>query len=77
MTWFSEAKNRAWVYRVCLAAVPLLVLVGLVSETAAPLVVALVGAILAPSMALQHMTPDVPLGNSDIADAPEEEIVNG
>lgn len=77
MKWFQESKNRAWVYRVCLAAVPLLVLVGIVSEDAAPLVVALVGAVLAPSMALQHMTPDVPLGNSDIANAPEEEIING
>ena len=77
MTWFSEAKNRAWVYRVCLAAVPLLVLVGIVSEDAAPLVVALVGAILAPSMALRNMTPDTPMENSDIANAEEVEIING
>jgi hypothetical protein len=53
---------------VSLAAIPLLVFYGLVSQDAAPLWIALIGAVVAPTVALNHITPNV----DDIASTPEE-----
>lgn len=51
--------RRRWVYRVALAAVPLLVAYGILSARDAALWVALVGAVVAPGLALRH-TPRGP-----------------
>jgi hypothetical protein len=61
--WLSKAKNRMWLYRVALAAVPLLVAYGVVSGDKAPLIVAAIGAIFAPAVALGNITPDQTDGN--------------
>jgi hypothetical protein len=53
---------------VSLAVIPLLVFYGLVSQDAAPLWIALVGAVVAPTVALNNITPNV----DDVASAPEE-----
>lgn len=50
-------ENRKWIYAICLAAVPLLVLYGVIDEASAPLWVALIGAVVAPSLALANLTP--------------------
>ena len=52
------AHVRRWVYGVCLALVPLLVALGILEESIAPLVVALAGAVIAPGLALANITPD-------------------
>lgn len=52
------ANVRKWVYGVSLAAIPLLVAYGIVDESMAPLWVALIGAIVAPALALANVTPD-------------------
>jgi len=57
----TSREARKWIYAVCLAAVPLLVFYGVISEDAAPLWVAMIGAILAPTMALTHLTPKEPV----------------
>lgn len=49
---------RRYIYGVSLAAIPLLVALGIIEENIAPLIVALVGAIVAPGLALANMTPD-------------------
>lgn len=49
---------RRWIYGVALAAVPLLVALGIVEDALAPLIIALVGAVIAPGLALANMTPD-------------------
>jgi len=43
---------------VSLAAIPLLVFYGVISEDAAPLWIAFAGAVIAPVMALSHLTPE-------------------
>ena len=48
---------RKWIYGISLAAVPLLVLYGVIDEASAPLWVALIGAVVAPTLALTHLTP--------------------
>lgn len=48
---------RKALYGICLAAVPLLVFYGVISEDAAPLWIAMIGAVLAPSLALANLTP--------------------
>lgn len=58
MKWFNVAGNRKLLYRILLAAIPLLVFYGVISQEAAPLWIALVGSFLAPSLALAHITPD-------------------
>lgn len=55
--WLGNRENRKWIYAVCLAAVPLLVLYGVIDEAAAPLWIALIGAIVAPSLALRNLPP--------------------
>ena len=72
MKWFATAGNRKLLYRISLALIPLLVFYGVISQDAAPLWVALVGSLLAPSLALAHITPDgrgpleVPLDEDNI-----------
>ncbi len=52
---------RRWIYGVSLAAVPLLVALGILEDAIAPLVIALIGAVIAPGLALANMSPDDPL----------------
>jgi hypothetical protein len=49
---------RKWLYGVSLTAVPLLVAYGVLEESAAPLWIALIGSVLAPTLALTHLTPE-------------------
>lgn len=60
--WLSR-EHRKWVYGICLAVVPLLVAYGVIEQDAAPLWIALVGAVVAPSLALRNLSPE---------DSPEE-----
>lgn len=53
-------EGRKWLYGVALTIVPLLVAYGAISESAAPLWIALLGSLLAPSLALTHLSPDEP-----------------
>lgn len=57
-------EGRKWLYGIALTVVPLLVAYGIVEEDAAPLWVALIGSLLAPTLALTHLSPvesgDVP-----------------
>jgi hypothetical protein len=55
--WIVSRDGRKWVYTLSLALIPLLVFYGVISEDSAPLWIALVGAFVAPVMALTHMTP--------------------
>ncbi len=57
LTYLTSRSVRKSLYLVSLAAIPLLVFYGVITEDAAPLWLALVGSILAPSMALAHMPP--------------------
>lgn len=50
-------EGRKWIYSILLAVVPLLVLYGVIDESAAPLWIALLGAIVAPTLALSHLSP--------------------
>jgi hypothetical protein len=52
---------RRWIYGVCLAAIPLLVALGIIEDAIAPLIIALIGAIIAPGLALANISPDAPL----------------
>jgi hypothetical protein len=52
---------RRWIYGVSLAAIPLLVALGIIEDAIAPLIIALVGAIIAPGLALANISPDAPL----------------
>lgn len=58
INWLTSRNGRKWIYSVCLTIIPLLVFYGAISEQAAPLWIALVGSILAPTMALTHLTPE-------------------
>jgi hypothetical protein len=53
-------EGRKYIYIVSLAAIPLLVFYGVISEDAAPLWIALAGAVIAPVMALSHLSPEDP-----------------
>lgn len=55
--WIISRDGRKWVYTVSLALIPLLVFYGVISEDSAPLWIALVGAVVAPVMALTHLSP--------------------
>ena len=59
----SKAKNRAWMYRIALTVVPLLVAYGAISSDKVPLIIALIGSVLAPAVALGNITPDKTDGN--------------
>ena len=60
MNWkkLTSRGVRKWLYLVSLAVIPLLVFYGVITEDAAPLWVALVGSILAPTLALTHLSPE-------------------
>lgn len=45
-------RGRRWIHGIALAVLPILVFYGIISEETAPLYVALLGAILVPSLAL-------------------------
>lgn len=66
--WLADSKHRRHVYLVCLAVIPLLAFYGVITQESAPLWIALVGAVVAPSVALNHITPNA----SDVASAPED-----
>ena len=51
---------RRWIYSVALVLIPLLVFYGILSEAAAPLWVALVGAILVPGLAVANTPKSKP-----------------
>jgi hypothetical protein len=59
------AHTRRWIYGICLAAVPLLVALGILEEQIAPLVIALVGAVIAPSLALANVSNDEDVTHND------------
>jgi hypothetical protein len=58
ISWLNNREHRKWLYGIALTVVPLLVVYGVLSEEAAPLWVALIGSVLAPSLALSHLTPE-------------------
>ena len=71
--WFT-AKNRAWLYRIAIAAVGLAAVYGILDPAKSAVWVSLIAAVLgiaAPATALRHITPDS--DGSEIADAPEDE----
>ena len=56
-----NAATRAWIYGVAVALLPILVSFGLLTEDRAPLIVALLAAVLSagpPALALRNVTPD-------------------
>lgn len=58
--WWT-AERRAWLYKVAVAAVPLLVSIGIVTGDTASLILNIVAAVLgvgAGGMALSNVTPD-------------------
>ena len=56
--WLTPARRR-WLYRVLLAAIPLLIMYGIIDESAAPLVIALLAAVLGLGTADAHIpTPE-------------------
>jgi hypothetical protein len=71
VNWLLSRDGRKWVYGVALVAVPLLVLYGVIEEDSAPLWIALIGAVVAPSMALTHLTP-APVEPDDLTTVPED-----
>jgi len=72
MDWLLSRDGRKWIYGVCLAAVPLLVLYGVIDEQAAPLWIAVIAAVIAPATALTHLTP-VPDEPADLTTVPPED----
>ena len=60
MSKLMSREGRKWLYGVALTIVPLLVAYGAISESVAPLWIALLGSLLAPALALTHLSPDDP-----------------
>lgn len=54
MTDYLTPAIRKWVYGIATAVIPLLIVYGVLDENAAPLWIALVGAVLVPGMAALH-----------------------
>ena len=72
MSWLVSREGRKWIYGVCLAVVPLFVVYGVIDGEAAPLWIAVIAAIVAPSLALANLTP--PLDEPyDLSTVPEED----
>lgn len=71
MDWLVSREGRKWVYGVCLAVVPLLVAYGVIDGEAAPLWIAVIAALVAPSLALANLTPD-PVEPDDLSTVPPE-----
>ena len=58
---FWTAARRAWLYKVAVSAVPLLIAIGIVTEDLAQLILNVIAAVLgvgAGGMALTNLTPD-------------------
>jgi hypothetical protein len=53
----TSREVRKSLYLISLAVIPLLVFYGVITEDSAPLWVALVGSVLAPTLALTHLSP--------------------
>lgn len=66
LKWLISRDGRKWIYGVCLAAVPLLVAYGVLEKDDAPLWIALIGAVVAPALALANLTPDQQQGDIEI-----------
>lgn len=61
MNRYMTRRNRLWLYTITTAAIPLLVVYGVVSADTAPLWLTLAAAILgtaSPLVALGHLSPD-------------------
>ena len=54
MKFFSKESNRAYVYRIALALLPVLVAIGVLSDEMLPLVIGLIAAILPTTLAVQN-----------------------
>jgi len=54
-TWLENPENRAWVYNVALAVVPVLVAYGLVSEVEAAVWLGLLSAVLGLGLARKNV----------------------
>lgn len=57
---YLTPQVRTWIYSVLLAAIPLLIVYGVLDEQTAPLWIALAAAILGQSMALAHIPREKP-----------------
>ncbi len=55
MKWLQTPENRAWIYNVCLAIVPVLVAYGVVSEVEAAVWLGLISAILGLGLARKNV----------------------
>jgi len=60
MSWFADREHRKYVYGVSLALLPILVAVGWVTESMAPMIIVLLGTVLTPALALNNLTPKDP-----------------
>lgn len=59
-TWWT-AERRAWLYKVAVAAIPLLIAIGVITGEMAQLILNIIAAVLgvgAGGMALSNVTPD-------------------
>lgn len=74
--WLANRENRKWIYGVCLAVVPLLVAYGVIDESVAPLWIALIGALVAPALALANLTPAPtgPMSGVEIPDTLDQNV---
>jgi len=57
MNWFADREHRKYLYGISVVLIPLLVAYGAISSNMAPLWIAVVGAILTPTLALNNLTP--------------------
>lgn len=73
--WIVSRDGRKWVYTLSLALIPLLVFYGVISEDAAPLWIALIGAVIAPTMALTHLSPPEGRGSLRVPDDLPNDVV--
>ena len=72
--WIVSRDGRKWVYTLSLALIPLLVFYGVISEDSAPLWIALIGAVVAPTMALTHMSPPEGRGSLNVPDGIDQNV---
>lgn len=73
--WIVSRDGRKWVYTVSLALIPLLVFYGVISEDSAPLWIALIGAVVAPVMALTHLSPPPGRDSLNVPDDLDQDVV--
>jgi hypothetical protein len=60
MTWLADREHRKYLYGISLALLPILVAIGWVTESMAPLIVVALGSVLTPALALNNLTPKDP-----------------